>query len=205
MTWRTDHQHRGWVCGTVSLSMASEPPIRLVPLEDEHIARYLALSADPVLVETTGWKPFEPDERERFLRYIENITVPNMAGGHTIVFSILTAEGLPIGYASLKGVRDGGTGAELGLAIMDKDYRGRGLGAEALRQVIAYAFGELELSLLELTVFPSDTAAIRSYEHAGFVRTDILKESWQLPDDTLADLWVMELYRPSPEPRLPGM
>lgn len=186
--------------------MASEPPIRLVPLEDEHIARYLALSSDPVLVETMGWKPFEPDEKERFLRYVENITVPNMAGGHTIALSIVTAdEGKPIGYLSLKGVRDGGTGAEVGLAIMDKDYRGEGLGTEALRQATVYAFEELELSLLELTVFPNNAAAIRSYEKVGFVRTDILKESWQLPDGTLADMWLMELYRPSPELRLPGM
>lgn len=186
--------------------MPSEPPIRLVPLEDEHIARYLSLSSDPVLVETMGWKPFDPDERERFLRYVENITVPNMAGGYTIPFSIVTADsGIPIGYLSLKGVRDGGTGAEVGLAIMDKEYRGRGLGTEALRQATVYAFGELELSILELTVFPDNAAAIRSYEKVGFVRTDILKESWELPDGTFADMWVMELYRPSPELRLPGM
>jgi len=186
--------------------MASEPPIRLVPLEDEHIARYLALSGDPVLVETMGWKPFEPDEKERFLRYIENITVPNMAGGYTIALSILaTEDNTPIGYVSLKGVRDSGTGAEVGLAIMDKKYRGRGLGTEALRQATAYAFDELDLSLLELTVFPNNASAIHSYEAVGFVRTDILKESWERPDGTFADMWLMELYRPSPELRLPGM
>jgi len=177
----------------------------LVPLEEEHIALYLALSADRVLVETMGWKPFEADERERFLRYIENITVPNMAGGHAIALSIVTAEGKPIGFLCLKGVRDGGAGAEIGLAIMAEEYRGRGLGTEALRQATAYAFDELELSLLELTVFPDNAAAIRCFEQAGFVRTDILKDSWQLPDDTFADVWVMELYRPSPELRLPGM
>ena len=43
---------------------------------------------------------------------------------------------------------------------MDKDYRGRGLGAEALRQAAAYAFDELEMSLLVLTVFPNNTSAI---------------------------------------------
>ena len=186
--------------------MASEPPIRLVPLEDEHIARFLVLSSDPVLVETMGWKPFDPDERERFLRYVENITVPNMAGGYTIALSIVsTTDNTPIGYLSLKGVRDGGTGAEIGLAIMDKDYRGRGLGTEALKLAAAYAFDELELSILVLTVFPNNAPAIRSYETVGFVRTDILKESWELPDGTFADMWVMELYRPSPELRLPGM
>jgi len=186
--------------------MASEPPIRLVPLEDEHIARYLVLSSDPVLVESMGWKPFDPDEKERFLRYVENITVPNMAGGYTIALSIICdRDEKPIGYLSLKGVRDGGTGAEIGFAIMDRNYRGRGLGVEALKQAAAYAFDELELSLLVLTVFPDNAPAIRAYEKVGFVRTDILKESWERPDGTFADMWVMELYRPSPELRLPGM
>ena len=54
------------VYGRVCAKMAIEPPIRLIPLEDDHIARYLALSGDPVLLQTMGWKPFAPDERERF-------------------------------------------------------------------------------------------------------------------------------------------
>jgi diamine N-acetyltransferase len=79
---------------------------------------------------------------------------------------------------------------------MDGRYRGRGLGTGALRLAAEHAFNELELSLLELTVFPDNVAAIRSYEKAGFVRTDILRDSWELPDGTLTDMWVMELYHP---------
>jgi hypothetical protein len=60
--------------------MAVEPPVRLTPLEDEHIARYLTLSHDPVLVASMGWQPFEPGETERFRNYTEHLTVPNMAG-----------------------------------------------------------------------------------------------------------------------------
>ena len=181
--------------------MAGEPPIRLVPLEDEHIARYLPFSHDPILVASMGWRPFEAGEIERFRDYAGHLTVPNMAGGHTIAFSIMCAEdNMPIGYISLKGVRDGGAGAEVGLAIMDKRYRNRGFGTEALRQAAAYAFQELELSLLELTVFPDNARAIRSYEQVGFVRTDILRDSWELPDGTLTDTWVMELYRPYDDP-----
>ena len=185
--------------------MAGEPPVRLVPLEDDHIARYLPLSHDPVLIATMGWQPFESGEIERFRSYVSNFTVPNMAGGHTVAFSIVSTEDrVPVGYISLKGVRDGGAGAEVGLAIMDSRYRGRGLGTEALRQATTYAFENLELSLLELTVFPDNAGAIRSYEKVGFVRTDILRDSWELPDGALTDMWVMELYRPYNDARHSG-
>ena len=174
--------------------MEDEPPVRLAPLEDSHVARYLSLSADPVLIDTMGWKPFDPDDAERFLRYVENITVPYLMGGRTVALSIVsTADGTPIGYISLKGFRDGGTSAEVGIAIMDATYRGRGLGTEALRQAADYAFSELELSLLVLTVFPDNEPAIRSYEKAGFKKTELLKEAFEMPDETFADMWVMEL------------
>ncbi len=179
--------------------MDDEPPIRLVPLEDEHVLLFLPLSHDPVLVETMGWRPFDLDESERFRRYVENITVPNLIGGYSLTFSIIsTKDDMPIGYISLNGIRDGGTGAEISLAIMDKRYRGRGLGLEALRQAVAYAFDDLELSMLALTVFPSNTPAIRSYESIGFVKTEVLKEVWELPDGTYADMQVMELWKPEP-------
>ena len=81
------------------------------------------------------------------------------------------------------------------IAIMDAAYRGRGLGTEALRQAAEYAFRELEVSHLVLTVFPDNTPSMRSYEKLGFETTEILKESWELPDETFADMCVMELTR----------
>lgn len=177
--------------------MEPEPPIRLEPLEDSHVARYLPLSNDPVLIEAMGWDPFEPDEAERFRRYIETITVPNLSGGRTIGFSIIdSSTDTPIGFLAIKGFREGGTTAEVAIAIMDKDYRGKGLGTKALKLAAEYAFGELEIAHLVLTVFPENTAAIRSYEKIGFKQTDVLRESWEMPDGSFADMVVMELTKP---------
>jgi len=177
--------------------MDDEPPhIRLSPLGDEHITQLLPLSGDPVLLQTMGWKPFDSDEDERFINYVQNVTVPNLFGGRTIAFAILSADAdRPVGYLSLKGVREGGTAAEVGIAIMDAEFRGRGLGTDALRLASEYAFRELEVSHLVLTVFPQNTPAVRSYEKLGFETTEVLKESWEMPDGTFADMWVMELTR----------
>ncbi len=185
--------------------MNTKSRVRLVPLEDEHITRYLPLSADPVLVDTMGWKPFAHNERERFIQHVESITAPHIPSGHVITFSVIhVASNIPAGYLSLKGVRENGTEAEIGLAIVEKDYRGHGSGTEALTQAATCAFDALGLSMLVLTVLPDNTAAIRSYEKVGFVRTDLLKNSWQLHDGGMTDMWVMRLYRPGAKKKPPG-
>ena len=76
---------------------------------------------------------------------------------------------------------------------MDKEYRGQGYGTEALKTAVSYAHNELGLNLLGLTVFPSNTKAIRAYEKVGFHKTELLKDSWLLPDGEYADMWLMEL------------
>ncbi len=178
--------------------MEQDHLVHLAPLRDEHVARYLALSDDPTLIATMGWEPFAQDEDARFMTYVESVTVPYIKSGRTVAFSIMSREEeMPVGYLSLKGIRSDSPGAEVGLAIMNGDYRGRGLGTEALRKAAVYAFTKLELSLLALTVFTDNVAAIRSYEKLGFTRTELLIDSWNLPDGTLADMWVMELYRRS--------
>ncbi len=178
--------------------MQHNPLVYLAPLRDEHVSRYLTLSADPILIATMGWEPFKQEEVHRFRAYMESITVPYMQSGGTVAFSIMSREDqTPVGYLSLKGIRNGNPGAEVGLAIMNSAYRGRGLGTEALREATEYAFAVLELSLLALTVFTDNLGAIRSYEKLGFTKTELLIDSWSLPDGTLADMWVMELYRRS--------
>jgi RimJ/RimL family protein N-acetyltransferase len=77
---------------------------------------------------------------------------------------------------------------------MDSAYRGRGVGTEAMRQALSYAFEKLGLAMLVLTVFPDNVSAIRSYEKVGFIQTDLLADSWTRPDGTPADLVVMECH-----------
>jgi len=78
---------------------------------------------------------------------------------------------------------------------MEKGYRNRGYGTEALKLTAQYAFNELGLALLGLTVFPSNQRAIRAYEKVGFRKREILKQSWQMPSGKYADMWLMELTR----------
>ncbi|MFC1937895.1 GNAT family N-acetyltransferase [Chloroflexota bacterium] len=174
--------------------MEAETRVYLSPLQDEHIDRYMALSDDPELIATMGWRPFGTDEKERFNQFSQVLTLPNLEDGKVIVFSIIHAsDKKAIGYTSIKGISETETRAEVGIAIMEREYRGQGYGTEALRHLTDYAFNELALNLLGLTVFPSNHRAIRAYEKVGFRKTRILEDSWLLPDGEYADMWVMEL------------
>ena len=174
--------------------METETRVYLSPLQDEHINRYMALSDDHELIATMGWRPFGPDEKERFNQFSRVLSLPNLEGGKAIVFSIINiSDNKAIGYTSIKGIIEAEARAEVGIAIMERGYRGQGFGTEALRHVVNYAFDVLGLTLLGLTVFPSNQRAIRAYEKVGFRKTDVLENSWLLPGGEYADMWVMEL------------
>ena len=58
--------------------------------------------------------------------------------------------------------------AMLGLGLGAR--RGEGLGTDATRLMLDWAFNVLGLSCVSLETLPSNTAAIRAYERAGFNR-----------------------------------
>ena len=174
--------------------MDTKEKVYLGPLEDKHISHYLRLSDDPELIATMGWRPFGADEKERFLQTMQVLTLPYCIDGKPIIFSIIgAADNKAIGFISIKGINEAKASAELGIGIMEKEYRGRGYGTEALKLAANYAFNDLGLRLLGLTVFPTNQRATRSYEKVGFRKRKVLKRSWLMPSGEYVDMWLMEL------------
>ena len=84
-------------------------------------------------------------------------------------FTIRTlAEDRLIGDIGLYVVNWPGRDAFVGLGIGDRDFWGRGYGTAAMRLILRYAFMEVNLRRVTLTVFEYNPRAIRSYEKAGF-------------------------------------
>ncbi|MFC2039035.1 GNAT family N-acetyltransferase [Chloroflexota bacterium] len=178
--------------------METETKVHLSSLEDEHIGHYMALSDDPELIISMGWRPFGPDDKERFIQFTRVLSLPDLENGKATVFSIInTSDNKAIGYTAIKGISETAVRAEVGIAIMEMEYRGQGRGTEALRLVVDYAFHELNLTTIGLTVFPSNHRAIRAYEKVGFRKTGVLVDSWLLPNGRYSDMWMMELSRDS--------
>lgn len=74
-----------------------------------------------------------------------------------------------IGVLSLDGIRWVHGDAWVSIGLGEKDYWGKGYGTDAIRVLQRYAFEELNLHRLSLTVFDYNQRALRSYEKAGFV------------------------------------
>jgi RimJ/RimL family protein N-acetyltransferase len=83
--------------------------------------------------------------------------------------------------------------AGLHMAI-GRPYWGQGFGREALSLLLAYAFGELNLRRVQLTVFSNNLRAIRLYEGAGFRREGVYREFLRR-DGEVYDMYLYGLLR----------
>jgi len=74
----------------------------------------------------------------------------------------------------------------------------KGLGIEATRLVLAYAFGLRDIARVELRVLAYNTRAIKSYEKVGFKVREVLKDSAEI-DGQRFDDWIMQIDQPTYE------
>jgi len=56
----------------------------------------------------------------------------------------------------------------VGIGIGERDFWGKGYGTDAMRVILRYAFTEINMKRVTLSVFEYNPRAIRSYEKAGF-------------------------------------
>jgi len=84
-----------------------------------------------------------------------------------------------IGFVVLFNLKWGNQSAEMAIGIGAPDYRGKGYGQDALRLILNYAFNELNLYRVGLSVMTYNHAAIKAYERAGFVREGVRRGAVQ--------------------------
>jgi RimJ/RimL family protein N-acetyltransferase len=84
-------------------------------------------------------------------------------------FSVRTlAEDKLIGELALDVVNWSGRDAFVGLGIGEPEYWSKGYGTDMMNVLLRFAFTEINLRRVTLTVFEYNPRAIRSYEKAGF-------------------------------------
>jgi RimJ/RimL family protein N-acetyltransferase len=84
-----------------------------------------------------------------------------------------------IGYVELDGILWPHRVAWLGLGIGERANWGKGYGREMLALALRFAFSELNLHRVQLTVFSYNERAIAMYEKAGFRREGVFREFMQ--------------------------
>ena len=110
-----------------------------------------------------------------------------------------------IGNCGLVAIDRDNRTATLGILIGEADFRGRGLGRDAVRTLCRFAFDEMDLHKIRLDVYASNSAAIRTYEAVGFRSEGVLREE-AYREGRRADMIRMGLLRGElgPPPRRKG-
>ena len=100
-----------------------------------------------------------------------------LEGDSRFSFNIRTLEGdRLIGDIGLDGIDWVHGDTFVGISIGEKDCWGKGYGTDAMRVILRYAFTELNLQRVSLTVFAYNPRAIRSYEKVGFVHEGRMRQ-----------------------------
>ncbi|HEY4690089.1 MAG TPA: GNAT family protein [Anaerolineae bacterium] len=153
--------------------------------------RWTAHAASWRLLDTPNDGGFAPEYAER--------ESGERAGHFYFLIYPLSGE-QPIGQAALFGIRWPTGEAWLTVGFGDREAWNERYGVDALKVLLRFAFGELNLRRVRLGVFDYDARAIRSYEEAGFaiegrmlqvasrnagvkagVYMGLQRESWELP------------------------
>jgi RimJ/RimL family protein N-acetyltransferase len=80
-----------------------------------------------------------------------------------------------IGYASLCSFQ-GKEQCEFNIFILDKNYWGKGMGSEATKLMLDFAFNKLGMKKVVLETSEHHQSAIKLYEKTGFKKTQLILE-----------------------------
>ncbi len=117
---------------------------------DPEVRRYLDMYLPMSKAEEEAW----------FEAYLKDDTSRN--------FAIETEEGELIGTIGWGDLDWKNRSACLGIVIAEKEYWGGGYGTDAVTALVGFAFNEMNLHRIYLSVFEFNDRAIRCYEKCGF-------------------------------------
>ncbi len=145
--------------------------LRPIELADEPLLRQW-------LNDPENWrslKRFLPVNSLREREYIEKLY---QSPAELVLGIALQDGGELIGVTGLHGIDTASRRATFGILIGPLDKQGRGYGTEAVRLMVRYAFRELNLNRISLSVFNFNQRGIRAYERAGFVREGCSRQAF---------------------------
>ncbi len=83
----------------------------------------------------------------------------------------------PVGYLGLFNINHYHKNIECYIALCEAEYRGKGIGYEAMGLMMGYVFSEMNMHRLSLRVFADNERAIHIYKKLGFVQEGRLRET----------------------------
>jgi RimJ/RimL family protein N-acetyltransferase len=109
-------------------------------------------------------------------------------------FAIDTKDGVHIGSIDFHRAIPEDRAARLGIMIGDKAYWSRGYGTDAMRTLVRFGFGEMNLNRIDLTVDARNERAIACYRKCGFLEEARLRQD-RYSEGTYHDTLIMGVLR----------
>jgi RimJ/RimL family protein N-acetyltransferase len=154
--------------------MLTGEKVRLRALEREDLDLRTAWDNDVELQLAANDVPPRPRSRLRRRQRFDE----QLKHDHDLVAFMIEVDGKPIGECSLANFDQVARTCELGIAIGDRDYQGRGYGRDAMRLLIAYGFRSFNLHKIWLEVGAGNERAVHVYRACGFVEEGRLRQQW---------------------------
>jgi RimJ/RimL family protein N-acetyltransferase len=115
----------------------------------------------------------KPVTREDHLNWLENKVFKGLV--HQFIICMNTDD-FPVGSIYLQNFEEDNNKAEWGIYIGEEKAYGKGVGTEAARLLLEYAFNDLGIHKVISRVLAKNKASIRMNEKAGYVKEAYLKD-----------------------------
>jgi RimJ/RimL family protein N-acetyltransferase len=171
--------------------------LRLTALRPDDLSSIARWHEDAAFMRLFDARPASPRDEATLARWLEE----HQKSTEAFVFGIrpLEADTL-LGYAELDGILWNHQTGWVTIGIGDPAQRGKGYGREALTLVLRFAFQEVNLHRVQLTVFAYNAPAIALYEKIGFRLEGVLRE-FMHRDGRRYDMYLYGLLRQEWEAR----
>lgn len=149
--------------------------VHLAAIDPEEIGAMLARhSSDTEFSRLEDTSPCIPLTKDVVKKWNEKM----LENPNIIAFAIRTlAEDRLIGDVGMGGMSWNHGDAFIGIGIGDREFWGKGYGSDAMKLALDYAFDELNLRRVSLSVFEYNPRAIRCYEKLGFQHEGRVRQS----------------------------
>lgn len=152
--------------------------IRLRRHDPKDYGLYAEWYGDPEIWHLTSWAK-EPLGRSAVKRLFEDRELSTADDSFAI--HVEGHDG-PVGVISLMNLSEANASAELSVIVGHPEDRNRGYGAEAIERIVRYAFEDLGLNRVGLSVFAFNEPAISTYERLGFEHEGRLRRAVRRAD-----------------------
>ncbi len=150
--------------------------VRLTALTKDDLPAFSAWYDDAGFSRLLDAVPAAPRSQEQWQKWLEE----SEEAKDSFTFAIRpVGKGTLIGYLVLDGILWNQQSGWISIGLGDRDEWGQGYGFEAMQLGLKFAFHELNLHRVQLTVFSYNERAISLYRKLGFTQEGVFREHLQ--------------------------